>query len=106
MVDKIAYPVQLIQPDGRRVFRPDYTSLVRDIGPDQLRGLYEDLVVVRRMDVEAVALQRQGELGLWAPCSGRKPHRSLRPRPPPPTTTRSSATANTPSPTAGVWTRG
>ncbi|CAG7581834.1 pyruvate dehydrogenase (acetyl-transferring) E1 component subunit alpha [Rhodococcus opacus] len=72
MVDKIAYPVQLIQPDGRRVFRPDYTSLVRDIGPEQLRGLYEDLVVARRIDVEAVALQRQGELGLWAPLLGQE----------------------------------
>ncbi|MCQ4122027.1 pyruvate dehydrogenase (acetyl-transferring) E1 component subunit alpha [Rhodococcus tibetensis] len=72
MVDKIAYPVQLIQPDGRRVLRPDYTSLVRDIGPDELRALYVDLVVTRRVDVEATALQRQGELGLWAPMLGQE----------------------------------
>ncbi|MFZ2178678.1 MAG: pyruvate dehydrogenase (acetyl-transferring) E1 component subunit alpha [Rhodococcus sp. (in: high G+C Gram-positive bacteria)] len=72
MVDKIAYPVQLIQPDGRRVHRPDYTRLVRDIGPEQLRGLYQDLVVTRRIDTEATALQRQGELGLWAPMLGQE----------------------------------
>ncbi|MEV0948224.1 pyruvate dehydrogenase (acetyl-transferring) E1 component subunit alpha [Rhodococcus sp. NPDC049939] len=72
MVDNIAYPVQLIQPDGRRVLMPDYADLVRDIGPQQLRGLYEDLVVTRRMDVEAVALQRQGEMGLWAPMLGQE----------------------------------
>lgn len=72
MVDKIAYPVQLLQPDGRRVLRPEYTNLVRDIGPDELRGLYEDLVVTRRIDVEATALQRQGELGLWAPMLGQE----------------------------------
>lgn len=72
MVDKIAYPVQLLQPDGRRVLRPEYTNLVRDIGPDELRALYEDLVVTRRIDVEATALQRQGELGLWAPMLGQE----------------------------------
>lgn len=72
MADPTAYPVQLIQPDGQRVFRPDYTRLISDIGPEQLRGLYEDLVVTRRIDIEATALQRQGELGLWAPMLGQE----------------------------------
>lgn len=72
MVDKIAYPIQLVQPDGRRVYRPDYTSLITDIGPVELQGLYEDLVVTRRIDTEATALQRQGELGLWAPMLGQE----------------------------------
>jgi 2-oxoisovalerate dehydrogenase E1 component alpha subunit len=66
------YPVQLIQPDGRRVHRPDYSGLVADVGPDRLRDLYRDLVVVRRLDTEATALQRQGELGLWAPLTGQE----------------------------------
>ncbi len=35
-------------------------------------GLYEDLVVVRRIDTEATALQRQGELGLWPPLLGQE----------------------------------
>ncbi|MEV5651524.1 pyruvate dehydrogenase (acetyl-transferring) E1 component subunit alpha [Nocardia sp. NPDC052254] len=66
------YPVQLVQPDGRRVFDRDHAALVADIGPDELRALYEDLVVTRRIDVEATALQRQGQLGLWAPMLGQE----------------------------------
>ncbi|WP_328391260.1 pyruvate dehydrogenase (acetyl-transferring) E1 component subunit alpha [Nocardia sp. NBC_00416] len=66
------YPVQLIQPDGRRVHNPEYQALVADIGPEELRRLYEDLVVTRRIDTEAVALARQGQLGLWAPCQGQE----------------------------------
>ena len=34
--------------------------------------LYEDMVVVRRIDAEATALQRQGELGLWPPLLGQE----------------------------------
>ncbi|NLE81382.1 MAG: pyruvate dehydrogenase (acetyl-transferring) E1 component subunit alpha [Rhodococcus sp.] len=70
MIDK--YPIQLVQPDGRRVHRPDYAALVADVGPDELRALYQDLVVTRRIDTEATALQRQGELGLWAPMLGQE----------------------------------
>ena len=72
MVEPTAYPVQLIQPDGRRVLDTGYAPLVAEIGPDQLRGLYRDMVVVRRLDSEATALQRQGELGLWAPLTGQE----------------------------------
>ncbi|WP_063035824.1 pyruvate dehydrogenase (acetyl-transferring) E1 component subunit alpha [Nocardia grenadensis] len=66
------YPVQLIQPDGARVHHPEYQALVADIGPGELRQLYEDLVVTRRIDTEAVALARQGQLGLWAPYQGQE----------------------------------
>ncbi|MFD3810574.1 pyruvate dehydrogenase (acetyl-transferring) E1 component subunit alpha [Rhodococcus sp. NPDC058639] len=72
MVAPTTHPVQLIQPDGRRVHNPDYSRLVADIGPTRLRDLYRDLVVVRRLDNEAIALQRQGELGLWAPMTGQE----------------------------------
>jgi 2-oxoisovalerate dehydrogenase E1 component alpha subunit len=72
MPDKSDYPVQLIQPDGRRVFDREHAAVVADIGPEQLRALYEDLVVTRRIDVEATALQRQGQLGLWAPMLGQE----------------------------------
>lgn len=72
MIDKISYPVQLVQPDGRRVHGADRAALVADIGPDDLRALYQDLVVTRRIDTEATALQRQGELGLWAPLLGQE----------------------------------
>ena len=69
---KAAYPVQLVQPDGRRVLNREYAGLISDIGPTELRALFEDLVVVRRIDTEATALQRQGELAIWAPLLGQE----------------------------------
>jgi pyruvate dehydrogenase E1 component alpha subunit len=61
--------VQLLTPEGERVEHPDYAV---DLDPDALRGLYRDLVLVRRIDAEATALQRQGELGLWASLLGQE----------------------------------
>lgn len=61
--------VQLLTPEGERVHHPEYDV---DLTPEQLRGLYRDLVLVRRVDSEATALQRQGELGLWAQCIGQE----------------------------------
>ncbi len=63
--------VQLITAEGRRTESP-WWDLVSDVGADQLRRLYADMAVVRRIDAEAVALQRQGELGLWAPLEGQE----------------------------------
>src|SRR3712207_9404721 len=45
-----------------------YTTLFRT----QLRDLYRDLVLLRRWDVEATALQSQGELGIWASLLGQE----------------------------------
>ncbi|MGM5069264.1 pyruvate dehydrogenase (acetyl-transferring) E1 component subunit alpha [Rhodococcus qingshengii] len=64
--------VQLITPAGERLEHPEYSALVSDIDIGVLGRLYEDLVVVRRIDTEATALQRQGELGLWAPLLGQE----------------------------------
>jgi 2-oxoisovalerate dehydrogenase E1 component subunit alpha len=61
--------VQLLTPDGERVEHPDYTV---DFTDDEYRSLYHDLVVVRRLDAEATALQRQGELGIWASLLGQE----------------------------------
>ncbi len=61
--------VQLLTPEGERVQHPDYAF---DPEPDQLRAFYRDLVLVRRVDSEATALQRQGELGLWAGLLGQE----------------------------------
>ena len=69
---KAVYPVQLVQPDGRRVLNREYAGLISDVGAAEIRALYEDLVVVRRIDTEATALQRQGELGIWAPLLGQE----------------------------------
>jgi 2-oxoisovalerate dehydrogenase E1 component alpha subunit len=61
--------VQLLTPEGERVQHPDYDI---DLTPEEIRGLYRDLVLVRRVDLEAVALQRQGELGIWASLLGQE----------------------------------
>jgi len=64
--------VQLISVDGQRTVGCPYWELVADVDGAQLRQLYRDMVVVRRIDAEAVALQRQGELALWASLLGQE----------------------------------
>jgi 2-oxoisovalerate dehydrogenase E1 component alpha subunit len=61
--------IQLLTPEGERVGHPDYPL---DLSDDELRALYRDLALVRRWDVEATALQRQGELGIWASLLGQE----------------------------------
>lgn len=64
--------IQLIDPLGSRVKNPTFDPLVADIDDAKLLGFYEDMVVVRRIDTEATALQRQGQLALWAPLLGQE----------------------------------
>ena len=61
--------VQLLSPEGERIENPDYPLEISD---DEIASLYRDMVLVRRIDTEAVALQRQGELGLWASLLGQE----------------------------------
>jgi len=61
--------VQLLTPDGERVEHPDYAF---DGTAEDIRGFYRDLVLTRRVDAEGVALQRQGELGIWASLLGQE----------------------------------
>lgn len=61
--------VQLLTPEGERVEHPDYRV---ELTAEELRGLYRDMVLTRRFDAEATALQRQGELGLWASLLGQE----------------------------------
>jgi 2-oxoisovalerate dehydrogenase E1 component alpha subunit len=61
--------VQLLTPEGERVEHPDYQI---DLTAEELRGLYRDMVLTRRFDAEATALQRQGELGLWPSLLGQE----------------------------------
>jgi 2-oxoisovalerate dehydrogenase E1 component alpha subunit len=68
-LDQSVQLVQLLTPEGERVEHPDYAF---DPDPATLRSLYRDLVLVRRVDAEATALQRQGELGIWASLLGQE----------------------------------
>jgi len=61
--------VQLLTPEGERVHDTDYDI---DLTDDEYRGFYRDQVLVRRVDAEATALQRQGQLGIWASLLGQE----------------------------------
>jgi len=61
--------VQLLTPEGERLEHPDYPL---ELTADEMKALYRDLVLVRRIDTEAIALQRQGELGIWASLLGQE----------------------------------
>ncbi|GII95384.1 thiamine pyrophosphate-dependent dehydrogenase E1 component subunit alpha [Sinosporangium siamense] len=62
-------PLQLLDPSG--ALRAD-DRLPLDLSTVDLPGLYRDMVLSRRIDTEAIALQRQGELGLWPSMSGQE----------------------------------
>ncbi|MET1036198.1 MAG: pyruvate dehydrogenase (acetyl-transferring) E1 component subunit alpha [Arthrobacter sp.] len=64
--------IQLISPTGERTPHPEYDRWVRDVDDDALAALYTDMVAIRRIDNEATALQRQGELALWPPLLGQE----------------------------------
>ena len=63
---------QLIDQAGHRHEESELQHWVADIEEADLVRLYEDMVVVRRIDQEGTALQRQGELGLWPPLLGQE----------------------------------
>jgi pyruvate dehydrogenase E1 component alpha subunit len=61
--------IQLLTPEGERTEHPDYPL---ELSAGEIKSLYRDLVLVRRVDFEAIALQRQGELGIWASLLGQE----------------------------------
>ncbi len=61
--------VQLLDADGHRVSHPDFAFHGSDA---DLAGDLRDMVMARRIDAEATALQRKGELGLWPPLLGQE----------------------------------
>lgn len=68
--------VQFLAADGTRVplteVNSPYAVYLDDLGPDELRGMLRDLILIRRFDSEGFALQRQGELGLWPSLLGQE----------------------------------
>jgi 2-oxoisovalerate dehydrogenase E1 component alpha subunit len=67
--------IQLLTPEGERVAHSEFTfgaGLDPDAEAAMVRSLYRDMVLVRRLDVEATALQRHGELGIWAQLLGQE----------------------------------
>ena len=64
--------IQLLTPEGQRVPSSRLDAIVDELTDEELRGFYRDLVLIRRVDAEATALQRQGELGIWASLLGQE----------------------------------
>lgn len=64
--------VQLLGPDGKLGTDPVFSHYAEKLDPERLRGLYADMAAIRRFDVEATALQRQGQLALWVPLTGQE----------------------------------
>jgi 2-oxoisovalerate dehydrogenase E1 component subunit alpha len=65
-------PVQLLTPEGERVPDERFDRYAADVDTAALQGYYRDMVLVRRFDREANALQRQGQLGIWVPLLGQE----------------------------------
>jgi len=64
--------VQLLTPEGVRVPDERFDGWAADVGVEELKGYYRDMVLVRRFDREGNALQRQGQLGIWVPLLGQE----------------------------------
>jgi 2-oxoisovalerate dehydrogenase E1 component alpha subunit len=62
-------PVHLLDPDGTFHEDPEHPL---DLDDQQLRELYRLMVVTRKVDREAINLQRQGQLGVYASCLGQE----------------------------------
>ena len=78
--------------DGSR-----YRQYADHLDAEALRGFYRDMALIRRFDQEATALQRQGQLLLWAPLRARKRAQIGSGRAASPRTTSSPPTASTAS---------
>jgi len=72
VVDDVDDVARLLDPDGGRVPDAMLDPWVADLSPHELRALHRDMVLTRRVDAEGVALQRQGQLALWAPSRGQE----------------------------------
>ena len=64
-----AEPVRLLAPDGTFHAHDDYPVELSD---EDLLGIHRAMVITRRVDREAINLQRQGQLGVYASCHGQE----------------------------------
>lgn len=62
-------PVQLLDPEGRLTADPRWPL---DVTPELCQDFYRRMRLARRFDDQALALQRQGELGLWLQSLGQE----------------------------------
>jgi 2-oxoisovalerate dehydrogenase E1 component alpha subunit len=70
-----AATVQLLSPEGTLVHSDaseQYMPFVDKLSDDALHEFHRHMVVMRRFDIEAANLQRQGQLALWIPSNGQE----------------------------------
>jgi 2-oxoisovalerate dehydrogenase E1 component alpha subunit len=70
-----AATVQLLSPEGTLVHSDaseQYLPYVDKLSDDALQEFHRHMVVMRRFDIEAANLQRQGQLALWVPSHGQE----------------------------------
>lgn len=67
--------IQLLSPEGtivRNAANERYLPLIEQLSDDELQEFHRQMVVIRRFDIEAGNLQRQGQLALWIPSLGQE----------------------------------
>lgn len=67
--------IQVLSPEGVIVENDktaEYLPLVSQLDDAALQEMYRQMAVIRRFDIEAANLQRQGQLALWIPSLGQE----------------------------------
>lgn len=64
--------VQLLDEEGTLHEHPEYSQALADLTAADIQRMYADMVTVRAIDDEGVALQRKGELGTWGQLLGQE----------------------------------
>jgi len=67
--------IQLLSVDGTLASNgaaEEYLPLIDALSDEQLQQFHRDMVLGRRLDLEATNLQRQGQLALWPPSHGQE----------------------------------
>lgn len=64
--------VQLLDEHGDLHEHPEYSAAIAELSDEDIRRMYADMVTVRALDNEGVALQRKGELGTWGQLLGQE----------------------------------
>ena len=70
-----AATVQLLTTEGALVTSDataEYLPYIEKLSDDQLRDFHRQMVVIRRFDLDAANLQRQGQLAMWIPSLGQE----------------------------------
>lgn len=70
-----AATVQLLSTEGVLVTSDataEYLPYIEKLTDDQLRDFHRQMVVIRKFDIDAANLQRQGQLAMWIPSLGQE----------------------------------